>query len=118
MNTAGRAWIASVVGEQRPLNVTVIPGMGQVWGVAVAGSELFVARQGASHVEVYDRNNLTAITRQLKISDLPLDYLSLAICLHHNCLYLCIYKDQLIYRVKLADESVTQWAVNVLTGCS
>ena len=119
MITEDCVWRAAL-GEQRQLNVQVIPGENCVSGIAVVGSEVFVARHGASHIDVYSNStNNYGATRRVKISDSILDYPRLAACSHHNCLYVSSMK-KYIHRVKLDDQSISKWSVklDVVSGLS
>ncbi len=50
MDTADGVWSAAL-DAQRALNVQVIPGESNVCGIAVVGSQVFVVRHKASHIE-------------------------------------------------------------------
>ena len=113
MITEDCVWKAAL-GEQRQLNVQVIPGKNWVSGIAVIGSEVFVARDEASHIDVYSNStNNYGVTRRLKISDSVLDFPRLSACSHHNCLYVSSMR-KYIYRVKLDDQSISKWSAKLV----
>lgn len=83
-------------------------------GIAVVGSDIFVARDGVANIEIYDSNNF-CFTRQLKIGystfNLPT---RLALDMHQNCLYVSTYdadkEESVLRQVKLGCTH-TDWSV-------
>jgi len=82
---------------------------GDVTGITVLGSDVFVVRH-PSHVDVYDSTSFTS-TRSLIITGSE-QLEGIVSCSHNNCLYVIDSAQDIIYRYDLSNNVTTKWSMS------
>jgi len=96
-----------------PTLMHVIPSTGDVGvgSMAIHGNQLFVAREGAARVDVYDTTTFS-IQRSVSITGLGARVLGLATCDVNNCLYVSDRPNDSVHKVDLSTYNVVlKWKV-------
>jgi hypothetical protein len=76
-------------------------------GIATLNGHLFLVRNGATEVEVYDSAKFT-LMRRVSVLGMT-NPRCLAACQRYNCLYTSDFAVKIVHRVDLSNDVVTKW---------